>query len=165
VPDWYQPYCLYASHCSVARFGRLDSSSSGIHSFACSLVHSELSWWGVKSSLHLHVAHMHYCSHYSVRSPTARQLVTSERGVCGGPWLSITLTLCYILLPSHVSHWPVSEFFFITLSVLQSLQCSVRYKKINHTAANVLPIYQKQFRLVSYVRYYMVHKKILGPAD
>jgi hypothetical protein len=28
---------------SVARFGRLDSSSSGIHSYACSLVYSELS--------------------------------------------------------------------------------------------------------------------------
>jgi hypothetical protein len=29
----------------VARFGWLDSS---IHSYACSLVHSELSWWGLK---------------------------------------------------------------------------------------------------------------------
>jgi hypothetical protein len=44
-------------------------SSSGIPSYACSLVQSELSWWGLKSSLHLHVAHMHYGSHYSVRSP------------------------------------------------------------------------------------------------
>jgi hypothetical protein len=43
--------------------GRLDSS--GIHSHACSLVHDEPSWWALKSSLHLHVAHMHYCSHYS----------------------------------------------------------------------------------------------------
>jgi hypothetical protein len=55
-------------------FGRLVSSSSssssgGICSHACSLVHSELSWWGLKSSLHLHVAHTHYCSHYSVSSP------------------------------------------------------------------------------------------------
>jgi hypothetical protein len=47
----------------VARCGRLDSSnSSGMHSYACSLVHSELSWWGLKSSLHLHVAHIHYGS-------------------------------------------------------------------------------------------------------
>jgi uncharacterized membrane protein len=59
---------------SVARFGWLDSSnSSGIYSYACSLVHSELSWWGLKSSLHLHVAHMHYRSHYSVRSPYQAQ--------------------------------------------------------------------------------------------
>jgi hypothetical protein len=53
---------------NVARFGRLDSSSSsssGIYSYACSLVHSELSWWGIKSFLHLHVAHTHYGSHYS----------------------------------------------------------------------------------------------------
>jgi hypothetical protein len=34
---------------------------------ACSLVHSELSWWGLKSFLHLHVAHTHYGSHYSFR--------------------------------------------------------------------------------------------------
>jgi hypothetical protein len=33
----------------VARFGWLDSS---IHSYACSLVHSELSWWGLESSWH-----------------------------------------------------------------------------------------------------------------
>jgi hypothetical protein len=51
----------------VARFGQLDSSS--IHSYACSLVHSELSWWGLKSSLQLHIAHMHCGSHYSVESP------------------------------------------------------------------------------------------------
>jgi hypothetical protein len=51
----------------VARFGRLDSSSNGIYSYACSLVHSEQSWWGLKSSLHLHVAHTHYGSHYSFR--------------------------------------------------------------------------------------------------
>jgi hypothetical protein len=43
-------------------------SSSGIYSYTCSLVHSELSWWGLKSSLHLQVAHTHYGSHYSVRS-------------------------------------------------------------------------------------------------
>jgi hypothetical protein len=42
---------------------------SSIHSYACSLVHSELSCRGLKSSLHLHVAHTHYGSHYSVRSP------------------------------------------------------------------------------------------------
>jgi hypothetical protein len=41
---------------------------SGIHSYAC-LGHSKLSWWGLRSSLHLHVAHMHYRSHYSVKSP------------------------------------------------------------------------------------------------
>jgi hypothetical protein len=56
---------------SVARFGRLDSSSSGNYSCACSvdssLVHSELSWWRLKSSLHLHVAHTHYGSHDSSR--------------------------------------------------------------------------------------------------
>jgi hypothetical protein len=36
----------------VARFGRLDSSSSsssGIYSYACSLVQSELSWWDSKA--------------------------------------------------------------------------------------------------------------------
>jgi hypothetical protein len=27
-------------------------------SYACSLVHSELSWWGLTSSFHSHVAHM-----------------------------------------------------------------------------------------------------------
>jgi hypothetical protein len=27
------------------------------HSYACSLVYSDLSWWGLKRSLHLHVAH------------------------------------------------------------------------------------------------------------
>jgi hypothetical protein len=46
----------------VARFGRLDSSSSsssGIHSYACSLVHSELSW-GLRCSLHSHVAVLEY---------------------------------------------------------------------------------------------------------
>jgi hypothetical protein len=57
---------------SVARFDRLDSSSSsssgGIYSYACSLVRSELSWWGLKSSLQSHVAHTHYGSHYSFRS-------------------------------------------------------------------------------------------------
>jgi hypothetical protein len=38
--------------------------SSGIHSYACSLVHSELSWWGLKSSMHSHVARLHHCSHH-----------------------------------------------------------------------------------------------------
>jgi hypothetical protein len=34
----------------TARFGRLDSSSSsGIYSYACSLIHSEPSWWGLKA--------------------------------------------------------------------------------------------------------------------
>jgi hypothetical protein len=53
---------------NVARFGRRDSSSSGggVHSYACSLVQSELSWWGLESSFHLHVAHMHCGSHYSI---------------------------------------------------------------------------------------------------
>jgi hypothetical protein len=41
--------------------------------------------------------------------PTAGQLVTSERGVCGDPWLSIMLTLCHIL--HSVSHWPVLGYF------------------------------------------------------
>jgi hypothetical protein len=45
------------------------------------LVHSELSWWGLKSSLHLRVAHMHYCSHYSVGSPYQVVNVTGW-GVC-----------------------------------------------------------------------------------
>jgi hypothetical protein len=39
---------------SVPRFGLLHRSS-GIHSYACSLVHTERSWWGLESSLHLHV--------------------------------------------------------------------------------------------------------------
>jgi hypothetical protein len=51
---------------SVARFGRLDSSSSCIYSYACSLIHLELSWAGVNSSLHLYVAHMLNCSHYAL---------------------------------------------------------------------------------------------------
>jgi hypothetical protein len=42
--------------------------------------------------------------------PTAGQLVTSERGVCGGPLLSIMLTLCHIL--QSVSDWPVLVYFF-----------------------------------------------------
>jgi hypothetical protein len=37
------------------------------YGYACGLVHSELSWWGLKSSLHLHVAHTHYGSHYSFK--------------------------------------------------------------------------------------------------
>jgi hypothetical protein len=49
----------------VAHFGQLDSSSSS-DIYAC-LVYSELSWWGLKSSLHLHVAHTHYGSHYRFR--------------------------------------------------------------------------------------------------
>jgi hypothetical protein len=47
---------------------RSSSSGSGIHSYARSLVHSELSWWGLKSSLHLPVAHTHYGSQYNNRS-------------------------------------------------------------------------------------------------
>jgi hypothetical protein len=35
----------------------LPATISGIHSYACSLVHSELSWWELCGSLHLHVAH------------------------------------------------------------------------------------------------------------
>jgi hypothetical protein len=60
----------------VASFGRLDSSSSssGILSYACSLVHTGLSWWGLKSSVHLHVAHEHHGSHYSVISPYQHSL-------------------------------------------------------------------------------------------
>jgi hypothetical protein len=42
------------------------ASSSGTQSYACSLVHSDLSWWRLKSSMHSHVAHMHLCSDYSV---------------------------------------------------------------------------------------------------
>jgi hypothetical protein len=52
----------------MARFGWLDNST---HGYAFSLVHNELSWWGLKSSLHLHIAHMHCGSHYSVRSPSS----------------------------------------------------------------------------------------------
>jgi hypothetical protein len=40
---------LNISNESAARFGRLDSSSSGSHSYTSSLVHSELSRWGLKS--------------------------------------------------------------------------------------------------------------------
>jgi hypothetical protein len=48
------------------RVHRLDSSSSsGIYSYACSQVHRELSWWGLRSSLQLHVAHKHHGSNYS----------------------------------------------------------------------------------------------------
>jgi hypothetical protein len=67
---------------------------SGIHSCACSLVHSELSWWGF-NSMYLHTAHMQYCSHYIVdlcqslacvsvlfylqcRSPSRRELRTQQ---------------------------------------------------------------------------------------
>jgi hypothetical protein len=42
----------------VASFGRLDSSSSsGIPSYACSLVHSELSWWDSKA-LCIYMSHI-----------------------------------------------------------------------------------------------------------
>jgi hypothetical protein len=72
----------------VARFGRLDSSSN--HSYACSLVHSELSWRGLKSSLHLHGAHMHCGSHYSVRSPYHLVFLAAgavqEGGASGRNW-------------------------------------------------------------------------------
>jgi hypothetical protein len=52
--------------------------------------------------------------------PTAGQLVTSERGVCGDPWLSITLNLCHIL--HSVSHWPVLVYF---IKILKAKQFSV----------------------------------------
>jgi hypothetical protein len=85
----------------------------------------------ITSSLHLHVAHMHYCSHYSVRSPYHAAALLARQQQCllqpvswspvsegfvGDPWLSITLTLCHIL--HSVSHWPVLVYYFITLSHL-----------------------------------------------
>jgi hypothetical protein len=79
--------------------------SSSIHSFACSLVHSELHCWGLNSSTHLHVAHMHNCSHYSVHLPVntvgktlgaARNMFnnTSRRMVCpAGPFVVVAQAL------------------------------------------------------------------------
>jgi hypothetical protein len=59
-------------------------------------VYSELSWWGLRRSLPLHVAHMYYCSHYSVRFPyqllqQGDVIVSSGFGmqlaaVCLHPW-------------------------------------------------------------------------------
>jgi hypothetical protein len=67
-PDLHIKVDTYQGGLVIIITGRLDSSSSsGIDSYACSLVHSELSWWGLKSSLHLHVGHTHYGSHYSFR--------------------------------------------------------------------------------------------------
>jgi hypothetical protein len=54
-------------------------------------------------------------------SPTAGQLITSERGVCGGPLLSIMLTLCHIL--HSVSHWPVLCYFINCERALGSRLC------------------------------------------
>jgi hypothetical protein len=43
----------------VARFGRLaSSSSSGTDSYACSLVHSELSWWGLQKLFCIYMSHI-----------------------------------------------------------------------------------------------------------
>jgi hypothetical protein len=65
--------------------GLLWLDSSTIHSYACSLVHSELSWWG---SLHLHVTYLHYCSHSSVD-----HLIKQPEGKeCNMLQLSLSLT-------------------------------------------------------------------------
>jgi hypothetical protein len=97
---------------SVARFGRLDSS---IHSYACSLVHSELSWWGLQSSLHSHVAHFRASggSHYSVTSPYqhgvypggARQLRAANaafNSVCLYYTMEVTICTDTMMVCSHV---------------------------------------------------------------
>jgi hypothetical protein len=75
-----------------------------LHSFACSLVHSELSELGLQSRLQIHVAQMHYCSHYSVvytyhppPTPTPTRLqVTAPTWACDAAvvgWLRDTLGL------------------------------------------------------------------------
>jgi hypothetical protein len=46
----------------------------------------------------------------------AGQLVTSERGVCGDPWLSILLILCHIL--HFISHWLVLDHLIVNLAGL-----------------------------------------------
>jgi hypothetical protein len=58
-------------------------SNLSIHSYTCSLARSELSWWVLTSFLHLYVAHMHYCSQYSVRSP--HQSIVRECNCSGRP--------------------------------------------------------------------------------
>jgi hypothetical protein len=81
-------------------------ASSGIA--ATSDGRGELGWWGITSSLHLRVTRMH-CAvavataldlqiNCNAAPPTAGQLVTSERGVCGGP-----LAFHYANLMSHTA--------------------------------------------------------------
>jgi hypothetical protein len=53
-----------------------------------SLVHSELSWWGLKRSVHLHVAHTHHGSHYSVRS-----VINTTTATLPAAWAAATLVL------------------------------------------------------------------------
>jgi hypothetical protein len=101
------------------------SSSSGIYSYACSLVHSELSWWGLKSYLQLHVAHMHYCSHYSVRSPLStgsHYSVGSFYTLAGHTVHIIVQFCCTTQLPRNVSTSCCCYQYLTQLSNSQSLQ-------------------------------------------
>jgi hypothetical protein len=66
VFDTYQECWHNSLHCSLRPAGQQQQQQQQRQlQFARSLVHSELSWWGLKSSLHLHAAHMHYGGHYS----------------------------------------------------------------------------------------------------
>jgi hypothetical protein len=60
---------LTGSHWSrLPRWDCAATAAAVVTATGYSLVHSELSWWEFKTSLHLHVAHTHNGSHYSVRS-------------------------------------------------------------------------------------------------
>jgi hypothetical protein len=79
-PKTNSPLLKYDGQVAVGRLQR-----SSIHSYACSLVRNQLSWWGLQSSLHLYVAHVHYGSHYNVRLyqwPPDRHTLTPEEQ-CG----------------------------------------------------------------------------------
>jgi hypothetical protein len=52
---------------------------------------------------------MQRCLHDSSSASYTRQLVTSERGVCGGPLAFHYANLCHKL--HSVSHWPVLVYF------------------------------------------------------
>jgi hypothetical protein len=64
-----------------------------IHNYACSVVHSELSWWGLRNSRQLHVAHVQLCSHYSGRPPCQEFNKASHLPCYGGQGLRVTPTL------------------------------------------------------------------------
>jgi hypothetical protein len=80
---------------TVERFGWPDSSSSSsssIHSYVCSLVHSELRWWGLNSSMHLQVPHMHLQREISVITIEQTNLISrtqKEQRAC-----SLTTAIC-----------------------------------------------------------------------
>jgi hypothetical protein len=50
-------YAVTAHSLILASFQQ-NSKAAAFTSYACSMAHSGLSWWGLKSSMRLHVAHM-----------------------------------------------------------------------------------------------------------